>query len=122
MPEEYTSLVSALKALTQGTAPDTVITLPMAENEWNTRPDADSYGIVALDFEADALYGDNLKQITAYEGSVDLFSRSKDGAGWVDLIVQTLIDHCEGAWSLNSRQYERENGIFHWRWVFQVEG
>ena len=67
-------------------------------------------------------FGDNLKQITAYEGSVDLFSRSKDGAGWVDLIVQTLIDHCEGAWRLNSHQYERENGIFHWEWVFQVEG
>ena len=59
MPEEYTTLVTALKALTQGEEPS-VKTLPMAENEWNTRPDSDSYGIVALDFEADALYGDNL--------------------------------------------------------------
>ena len=122
MPTEYTNLVTALKGLTQGTAPDPVITLPMAENEWNTRPDSDSYGIVALDFEADALYGDNLKRITAYEGSIDLFSRSKDGSGWVELIAQTLIDYCEGAWSLNSHQYERENNIFHWEWVFQVEG
>ena len=122
MPEEYTSLVSALKALTQGTAPDPVTTLPMAKNEWNTRPNADSYGIVALDMEVDALYGNNLKQITAYEGSIDLFSRSKDGAGWVELIAQTLIEYCDGAWSLNSHQYERENGIFHWEWVFQVEG
>ena len=84
MPEEYTSLVTALKGLRQGT-----VTLPMAENEWNTRPDADSYGIVALDFEADALHGDNLKQITAYEGSIDLFSRSKDGGGWVEMIADT---------------------------------
>ena len=122
MPEEYTSLVTALKSLTQGELPGTVITLPMAENEWNTRPDANSYGIVALDFEADALHGDNVKQITAYEGSVDLFSRSKDGAGWVELIAATLTEYCEGAWSLISHQYERENGIFHWRWVFQVEG
>ena len=122
MPTEYTNLVTALKGLTQGTAPDPVITLPMAENEWNTRPDVDSYGIVALDFEADALYGDNLKRITAYEGSIDLFSRKKDGDGWVELIVQTLIDYCEGAWSLNSHMYERENRIFHWEWVFQVEG
>ena len=96
MPEEYTTLVAALKALTQGTSPDPVITLPMAENEWNTRPDADSYGIVALDFEADALYGDNLKQITAYEGSIDLFSRSKDGAGWVELIAATLTELSRG--------------------------
>lgn len=122
MPEEYTNLVTALKGLTQGAAPDPVITLPMAENEWNTRPNADSYGIVALDFEADALHGDNLKQITAYEGSIDLFSRSKDGGGWVEMIADTLTEHCEGAWSLNSHMYERENRIFHWEWVFQVEG
>lgn len=122
MPEEYATLVTALKGLTQGETPNPVITLPMAENEWNTRPDTDSYGIVALDFESDALYGDNLKQVTAYEGSVDLFSRSKDGSGWVELITATLVAYCDGAWSLNSHQYERENGIFHWEWVFQVEG
>ena len=122
MPTEYTNLVTALKGLTQGTAPDPVITLPMAENEWNTRPDSDSYGIVALDFEADALYGDNLKTVISYEGSVDLFSRKKDGDGWVEAIVATLIEHCDGAWSLNSHMYERENRIFHWEWVFQVEG
>ena len=121
MPEEYTSLVTALKALTQGETPN-VRTLPVAEIEWNTRPNADSYGIVTLDFEADALYGDNLKQVTAYDGSFDLFSRNKDGDGWVEMIAQTLIEHCEGAWSLNSHQWERENGIFHWEWVFQVEG
>ena len=120
MPDEYTALVTALKSLTQGEAPNTV-TLPMAENEWNTRPDTDSYGIVALEFEADALHGDNVKVCTAYEGSVDLFSRKKDGDGWVPLITQTLTDHCEGAWSLNSHSYERENNIFHWEFVFQVE-
>ena len=43
MPDEYTSLVSALKALTQGESPNT-ITLPMAENGWNTRPDAEPAG------------------------------------------------------------------------------
>lgn len=121
MPEEYTTLVTALKALTQGEEPN-VKTLPMAENEWNTRPDSDSYGIVALDYEADALYGDNLKTVISYEGSVDLFSRKKDGDGWVEEIVNTLTAYCDGAWSLNSHMYERENRIFHWEWVFQVEG
>ena len=116
MPTEYTQLVAALKALTQGNR-----TLPMAENDWNTRPDSESYGIVALDFEADALHGDNVKVCTAYEGSVDLFSRKKDGDGWVPVIAQTLTEHCDGAWSLNSHQYERESGIFHWEWTFQVE-
>ena len=121
MPEEYTKLVAALKALTQGESPDTV-TLPVAENEWNTRPDTESYGIVALEFEVDALHGDNIKCATAYEGSVDLYSRKKDGAGWIPLIANTLTEYCDGAWSLNSHQYERENGIFHWEWWFQVEG
>ena len=121
MPEDYTSLVAALKALTQGEAPNTR-TLPLCENEWDTRPDEDSWGTVALEFEADALHGDNIKVCTAYEGSVDLFSRKKDGDGWVEEIVNTLTAYCDGAWSLNSHMYERENRIFHWEWVFQVEG
>ena len=120
MPEEYTSLVTALKALTQGESPNTV-TLPMAEDEWNTRPDTVSYGTVRLDFEVDALRGDNVKQATAYEGSVDLYSLQRSGAGWVALITAALTDHCEGCWSLNSHQYERETGLFHWEWAFQVE-
>ena len=121
MPTEYTQLVAALKALTQGETPNTV-TLLMAEDGWNTRPDADSYGIVALDFEADPLRGDNIKCVTAYEGSVDLFSRKRDGDGWIPLITSALTAHCDGAWHLNSRQYERETGLFHWEWVFQLEG
>lgn len=121
MPEEYTQLVTALKAITQGESPNTV-TLPMAEDEWATRPETVSYGIVSLDFEADALRGDNRKQVTAWEGSVDLFSLQRDGAGWVALITQTLEEHCDGAWSLNYHTYERETGLFHWEWVFQVEG
>ena len=127
MPDEYTALVRALKALTQtlnGAAteedPETE-TLPMAEDGWNTRPDAVSYGTVQLDFEADALRGNDVKQAAAYEGSVDLYSRKRSGAGWVKLICDTLTSHCDGCWSLNSHQYERETGLFHWEWVFQVE-
>ena len=120
MPDAYTSLVTALKALTQGEEPNTV-TLPMAENEWDTRPDTESYGIVALDFETDALEGDNMKLTTAYEGSVDLFSRAKNGGGWVSLITGTLTTYCGACWSLHSHMYERDNGIFHWEWTFQIE-
>lgn len=116
---QYQSLVSALKSLTQGEAPATV-TLPMAENGWNTRPDAESYGIVNLDFEADAFSADNVKADTAYEGSADLFSRSKDGGGWVPLITGTLEAYCDGCWSLNSHTYERDTGLFHWEWTFEV--
>lgn len=120
MPTDYRNLVHALKSLYQGNYQNKTI-LPMAEDEWDTRPDWESYGIVSLDFEADAMVGDGKKLVSAYEGSVDLFSRAKDGAGWIRLINETLTKHCGASWRLNSHQYERENRIFHWEWVFEVE-
>ena len=128
MPDEYTALVTELKTLEQPLDAATteedpeMVTLPMAEDEWYPRPDTVSYGMVSLDFEADALRGDNLKVATAYEGSVDLYSLNRDGAGWVPLITATLTEYCDGAWSLNHHTYERESGLFHWEWAFQVEG
>ena len=121
MPEEYTEIVTALKALSQGESPN-IVTLPMAEDEWTTRPDTVSYGTVQLDFEVETLTGDDRKCVTAYEGSVDLFSRQRSGAGWVPLIMETLTEYCDGCWSLNAHMYERETGLFHWEWTFQVEG
>ena len=121
MPEEYTNLVTALKSLTQGESPN-LVKLPMAEDDWNTRPDTVSYGTVRLDFEVDALTGDNRKVATAYEGSVDLFSLQRDGAGWIQLITDTLTEYCESCWSLNTHMYEHDTGLFHWEWAFQVEG
>lgn len=126
MPEEYTALVTALKALQQvedlTAEPPVMVTLPMAEDGWDTRPETVSYGIVSLDFEADALHGDNRKVATAYEGSVDLYSMARSGAGWVELITETLTEYCESCWSLNHHTYERDTGLFHWEWAFQVEG
>ena len=126
MFEEYNALVTALKTLEQAEDPQAakpvMVTLPMAEDEWDTRPETVSYGTVRLDFEADALRGDDVKAVTAFEGSVDLYSLQRDGAGWVPLITGTLTAHCGGAWSLNSHMYERASGLFHWEWAFQVEG
>lgn len=121
MPEDYTNIVKALKALKQGEKPNQTV-LPMAEDEWKTRPGVVSYGMVMLDYEVAALYGDNVKKATAYSGSVHLFSKNRDGAGWVELITGTLTEHCEGCWSLNHYTYERETKLFHWEWTFQVEG
>ena len=126
MPDEYVSLVTALKTLQQeedpGTTESVMITLPMAENEWYTRPDAVSYGTVSIDFESDRMNGDGQKIDTSYSGSVDLFSLSKNGAGWVNLITETLNEHCGASWSLNSHTYERETQLFHWEWTFEVVG
>lgn len=120
MADTYSSLVAAMKALTQGESPAEVITLPMAEDEWNTRPNAESYGIISLDFERDSLDGDDVKLDVSMEGSVDLFSHSRSGAGWVEKIRKTLETYCGACWSLNSHMYERETGLFHWEWTFEV--
>lgn len=126
MPEKYEDLVEALKELRQPKDPAAekpiYVTLPMAEQEWYTRPDEVSYGIVSLDFESGQLNGDDRKTATAWEGSVDLFSMVRSGAGWVERITETLTEHCDGSWSLNSHTYERETGLFHWEWVFQIDG
>ena len=119
--DDYASLVTAMKALTQGEGNDT-ITLPMAEDEWETRPEANSYGTIRLDFEVDPLNGDDKKVCRAFEGSVDLFSRSRNGDGWIEEIETTLAAYCDSAWQLNLRAYEHETRLFHWEWSFQVEG
>ena len=115
MYKGYRNLVTALKTLSQdGTV------LPMAEDEWYTRPDTVSYGIVSLDFESGQINGDGRKTDTAYEGSVDLFSLVRSGAGWVRKIIDALEDNCGGSWSLNTHTYERETGLFHWEWTFEI--
>ena len=78
--------------------------------------------VIALEFEADALRGDDMKVATAYEGSVDLFSLARAGAGWVPLIEQTLTEYCDNCWRLNYHTHETGTNLFHWEWVFQVEG
>ena len=119
MCAEYTSLVAAMKALTQGESPNE-ITLPMAENAWTTRPDAESWGVIALEFEAGSLYGDNLKVATAYEGSVDLYTHD---AGWNQAAqVETVLESvCGAAWQLNLKAYEAETGLTHREYVFEIE-
>ena len=109
MPSEYETLVAALN----------LTDIPFAEYGWRTRPEG-AYGVVSLDFEADAMRGDDAKLDTAWEGSVDLFSLARNGAGWVPLITAALEQHCGPCWSLNSHTYERETGLFHWEWVFEV--
>ncbi len=112
MCNQYDELVTGLKSL---------YGCPFAENGWDSRPETDNWGVVTCEFEPDALHGDDRKVCRAFEGSVDLFSKKKDGDSYVQQIEETLNVVCGGCWHLNSHQWERENDIFHWEWVFQVE-
>ena len=124
MLEEYTALVTAMKGLTQasGNTSEPDKTLPVAEDEWDTRPDADSYGEIQYEFEADHLDGDNQKHDRAFESSMDLYSYKRNGDGWPALIEQTLTEHCDSCWRLNYHTHETNTSLFHWEWVFQIEG
>ena len=124
MPENYEALLADMKALTQepATTSEQAEVLPVEEDGWDTRPDAESYGEIAFEFEADHFDGDDVKVARAFEGSMDLYSKKRDGAGWVQLIEQTLTAHCGCNWILNYHGFERATALSHWEWAFQVEG
>ncbi len=92
MPDEYLALVTAMKSLTQESAvtSEPAKGLPVAEDEWDTRPDVDSYGEIQFEFEAGSLDGDNRKKNRAYEGSMDLYSYKKSGDGGYKACNQTI--------------------------------
>ena len=123
MLEQYNALVADMKALSkEATTTGQAETLLVAENEWNNRPNADSYGTIMYEFEAGMLEGDNLKQDRAYEGSMDFYSRKKDGDGWVPLIEGMLTKHCESCWMLIYHEKEAGTNLVRWEWSFQIEG
>lgn len=90
-----------------------------AEYEWKTRPSG-NYGTVQLDFEAEADIGDNHKRNRAWEGSIDLYTQGKEMM--IAAAVESALEAvCAGSWALNSEQYERETGLIHREFVFQLE-
>ena len=106
----FDELVRQLKAI-QGVS--------FTEYEWKTRPNG-NFGTVQLDFEAESDNGDDCKQDRAWEGSVDLYTHGKEMV-IVAAVESALEDVCEGSWSLNSEQYERETGLIHREFTFQIE-
>ena len=106
----YDELVAALKGISG---------VEFAEYEWRTRPDG-NHGTVQLDFEAEDDNGDDCKQDRAWEGSVDLYT-SGEAPLVVAAVESALEEVCEGSWELNSIQYERETGLIHREFTFQVE-
>ena len=106
----YEELVSRLKEISG---------VQFTEYEWKTRPNG-NHGTVQIDFEAEDDNGDDNKQERAWEGSVDLFTRGKEMT--IVAAVESILEEvCEGSWYLNSEQYERETGLIHREFVFQLE-
>lgn len=108
---EYEALVQALEQITN---------VQFVEFEWKTRPNGD-HGTYQLDFEVESDDGDDLKQDRAWEGSVDLFTHGK-AMMTAAAVESALASVCGNSWHLNSEQYERETGLVHREFVFQVAG
>lgn len=106
----YNTIVAALKEIKD---------LAVAEYEWKTRPTGD-HATIQLDFGAEGDTGNDHHQDQAYEGSVDLYTH---GQAWLTAAaVETVLEtYCGGAWDIQSIQYERETGLVHREYVFQIE-
>lgn len=106
----YSELVADLKALSQ---------VEFTEHEWSTRP-AGNHGTVQLDFAAEQDSGDGVHQDTAYQGSVDLYTR---GPGWgiASMVEHVLEQHCGASWHLNQKTYESATRLMHREYVFEIE-
>lgn len=89
------------------------------EYDWKTRPSG-NHGTVQLEFEPDHNSGDDQKLQRCMEGSVDLFTYGKEMM--IVAAVETVLENvCEASWYLNSEQYERDTGMIHREFVFQIE-
>lgn len=106
----YAELVADLKALHN---------VPFAEHEWDTRP-VGNYGTVQLDFSAEQDSGDDGHEDTAYQGSVDLYTKDQ---GWAiaSMVEHVLEKHCGASWHLNLKAYESGTRILHREYVFEIE-
>lgn len=106
----YEELVAGLQAI-EG--------VRFAEYEWKTRPAGD-FGTVQLDFEADDSTGGGRKIDRAWEGSVDLYTHGS-AMETVLAVEAVLTEICGSSWEQNSEQYERDTGLIHREYVFQLE-
>lgn len=92
--------------------------IPFAEHAWVNAPASGSYGVYALEFDADTVWGDSHLGERAMQGSVDLFVR---GGGTTDrALVESAFESAGVSWRLNSTQLETARRIVHYEWVFEV--
>ena len=105
-------MLDKLKAALEATG------IPFAHFAWDRskRPTGD-FGVWAED-SARHLYANGKVQDQTTQGTIDLFTRSDDGAG--KEAIQTALKSLDVAWYLNSVQYEEDTRYIHYEWVFEV--
>lgn len=76
------------------------------------------YIVWAEDGAGDTVFANDRLQNQAITGTVDLFTRDRDGDPLMEAIPQALDGVC--AWRLNSIQYEDDTKLLHAEWAWEV--
>lgn len=78
----------------------------------------DRYLVWAEDGRDAALWADGRMQGQAVEGTIDLFTRYENDAAFDR--VQAALDAARVPYRLNSIQHERDTGLIHYEWVWEL--
>lgn len=65
------------------------------------------------DFVADGAHAE-----ISWQGTIDYFTRDEDDSAIQD--IEDCLTDLDLTWYLNSVQYEEENGVVHYEWVWNV--
>ncbi len=87
----------------------------MPEPESRERP----YIVWAEYGAGDTVFGSGRKRAGSVAGTVDLFTRNRDGEPLVKAVQEALDGVC--AWRLLSVQYEEDTGLLHYEWGWEIE-
>lgn len=71
------------------------------------------------DSEADSVWTDNRMKGQVVQGTVDLFTRTYDAVRDFN-IVNTTLKNSGISFRFNSRQYESDEKIMHFEWVWEL--
>ena len=93
--------------------------MPFAAYAWASPPQGDAWGVVAID-GGSSLAGDNAHAEEVLEGTIDLFTRRLDAADYN--AVRGCLQGLDICYRLNSVQYEQDNRLIHYEWVWQSAG
>lgn len=78
----------------------------------------DQYIVWAEDLEGESLHANNKKEIQVIQGTIDYFTKKEFDSNVEK--IQTVLRDAKISFSLNSVQYEEEEGIIHYEWIFEV--
>ena len=84
---------------------------------WNKRPEDTAWGVITMDRQADAVWGDEGMREQALEGTVHLFISSLETTAPV--AVQAALQELGVSWRLDFCTYEQDTRLLHYGWIWR---